>query len=47
MNEILWQPTPERAAATQIVALAREQGFDGPGAVDTSWRWPAENPGPF
>jgi hypothetical protein len=34
-------------AATQIMAFAREQGFDGPGAVDTSWRWPAENPGPF
>jgi acetoacetyl-CoA synthetase len=47
MNEILWRPTPERAAATQIMALAREQGFDGPDAVDRFWRWSIENPEAF
>ncbi|HEX6016042.1 MAG TPA: AMP-binding protein, partial [Geminicoccaceae bacterium] len=47
MNEILWRPTPERAAATQIMALAREQGFDGPGAVDRLWRWSVDHPEAF
>jgi acetoacetyl-CoA synthetase len=47
MNEILWQPRPEAAAATQIMQLAREQGFDGPDAVDRLWRWSVDQPEAF
>jgi acetoacetyl-CoA synthetase len=47
MSEILWRPSAERAAATQIAALAREQGFEGPDAVDRLWRWSVENPEAF
>ena len=47
MNPILWQPTPEAAAATQIAAFAREQGFEGPDAIDRLWRWSVDHPEPF
>jgi hypothetical protein len=39
MTPILWQPRIEVAAATQIMALAREQGFDGPDTVGRLWQW--------
>ena len=47
MNEILWQPRPEAAAATQIMALAREQGFTGADAVDQVWAWSVAQPEAF
>ena len=47
MNPILWQPTPEAAAATQIAELAREQGFPGPDAIGRLWQWSIDNPEPF
>ena len=39
MDRPLWQPDPERAAATQIMRLARDRGFDGPDAVRRLWEW--------
>jgi acetoacetyl-CoA synthetase len=47
MSEILWQPTPERVAATQVMALAREQGFDGADAIKRLWRWSIDHPEAF
>ena len=47
MNPILWQPRPETAAATQIAALARKRGFEGPEAIHKLWRWSVESPALF
>jgi acetoacetyl-CoA synthetase len=47
MNAILWQPRPEAAARTQIMALARAQGFSGPGAIDRLWQWSIDHPEAF
>jgi acetoacetyl-CoA synthetase len=47
MNQILWQPSPEAAARTQIAALARKRGFDGPDAVRALWQWSIEHPAGF
>ena len=47
MNPILWQPSPERAAGTQIMALARKQGFDGPDAIRRLWQWSVDEPAAF
>jgi acetoacetyl-CoA synthetase len=44
MNEQpLWQPTPERAAGTQIAQMAARHGFTGKNAVQELWRWSVEN----
>jgi acetoacetyl-CoA synthetase len=37
MSRILWQPDAARAAGTQIMALARRHGHDGPDAVARLW----------
>jgi acetoacetyl-CoA synthetase len=42
MNPIIWQPQPEAATSTQIMALAREQGFAGPDAIEQLRRWSVE-----
>ncbi len=47
MNPVLWQPRSEAAAATQIMALAREQGFEGPDAVARLWQWSVDDPQAF
>jgi acetoacetyl-CoA synthetase len=47
MSEPLWRPSPERAAATQIMALARAEGFAGPDAVERLRRWSVEHPERF
>ncbi len=47
MAEPLWRPDPERAAATQIMALARDRGFDGPDAVRRLWEWSIEDRAAF
>lgn len=43
MNDILWQPAPERAAATQIAQMAARHGFTGESAIQDLWRWSVEN----
>ncbi len=43
MDRPLWQPDPERAAATQIMQLAHAHGFDGADAVRNLWRWSIED----
>ncbi len=47
MAEPLWRPDPERAAATQIMGLARDRGFDGPDAVRRLWEWSIEDRAAF
>ena len=47
MNPILWQPSPDRAASTQIMALARKRGFEGPDAIQRLWQWSVDNPAAF
>jgi acetoacetyl-CoA synthetase len=47
MSEILWQPRPEAAAATQIAQLARARGFEGPDAIRRLWQWSVEHPAEF
>jgi acetoacetyl-CoA synthetase len=47
MTEPLWQPSPERAATTQIAQLAARHGFTGEGAVQDLWRWSVEHPETF
>jgi acetoacetyl-CoA synthetase len=47
VNEILWRPGAEQAAATQIAQLAHAQGFDGDGAIERLRQWSVENPSPF
>ena len=39
MDQPLWQPGEERAAATAIRRFAARQGFEGPAAVGELWRW--------
>jgi acetoacetyl-CoA synthetase len=46
-NRILWQPTAEAAAATQIATLARARGFEGQDAVARLWQWSIEHPAEF
>ena len=43
----LWQPAPERAAATQIRHYAAGKGFSGEDAVPQLWRWSCANPETF
>src|SRR5690349_9824158 len=43
MNQVLWQPSPEAAARTQIATLAREQGFEGTDAIGALWRWSVDH----
>jgi acetoacetyl-CoA synthetase len=47
MTKPLWQPHPERAAATQITQFATRHGFAGPEAVQQLWRWSIEHPAAF
>jgi acetoacetyl-CoA synthetase len=47
MSEILWQPRPAAAAATQIAQLARARGFEGPDAIRRLWQWSVEHPAEF
>jgi acetoacetyl-CoA synthetase len=47
MSEPIWRPDPERAARTQIVRFAADQGFTGQDAVRDLWRWSVEHPEPF
>ena len=47
MAEILWQPSPERAAATAISRFAAERGFTGPDAVEALRRWSVAEPAAF
>ena len=47
MGELLWQPSPERAAATQIAGMAARHGFTGPDAVARLWRWSVDEPAAF
>ena len=47
MSELLWQPTPERAAATQIAGMAARQGFTGADAVARLWQWSVDEPDAF
>jgi acetoacetyl-CoA synthetase len=47
VNEILWRPRAEQAAATQIAQLAHAQGFDGDDAIERLRQWSVENPSPF
>ena len=47
MTEPLWCPSPERAAATEIMRWAVRHGFEGSDAVDRLWRWSVENPAEF
>ncbi len=47
MNRILWQPTPEAAAATQIAGLARSHGFEGEHAIERLRQWSVEQPAAF
>ena len=47
MSEILWQPSAERAAGTQIIQFARTCGFDGPHAVERLWQWSVDRPADF
>ena len=47
MNEILWQPDATRAAATQIMALARRYGHRGPDAVARLWADTVAEPARF
>jgi acetoacetyl-CoA synthetase len=47
MSEPLWRPSPERAAATQIMALAAAEGLAGPDAVERLRRWSIEHPERF
>jgi acetoacetyl-CoA synthetase len=46
-SEILWQPSPEAAASTQIATLARKQGFEGPHAIERLRQWSVEHPAEF
>src|SRR3954465_388659 len=36
-GELLWEPSPERAAGTRIAAFARHVGVEGD--YDALWRW--------
>ncbi len=47
MNRILWQPTAEAAALTQIARLARARGFEGRDAIERLHRWSVEHPAEF
>src|SRR4051812_46209190 len=47
MREILWQPSPERVAGTQIAQLAARHGFTGADAVERLWRWSIEHRAEF
>jgi len=40
-GELLWEPTPDRAAGTRIAGFARHVGVDGDYAA--LWRWSVEN----
>ncbi|MBI5156640.1 MAG: acetoacetate--CoA ligase [Acidimicrobiia bacterium] len=46
MSEILWRPSPERIAASNLAAFARRLGFD-PIDYPTLWRWSIEHRGEF
>lgn len=48
-DEPLWRPSPERAAATRIVAFAREHGFEGEfeDAVRRLWQWSVDERAAF
>ena len=45
--EPLWRPSPERAAATRIMAFARARGFDGEDAVQRLWQWSVDHRADF
>ncbi len=45
--EPLWRPSPERAAATRIMAFARARGFDGEDAVRRLWQWSVDHRADF
>ncbi|MCB2052704.1 MAG: AMP-binding protein, partial [Geminicoccaceae bacterium] len=47
MSDILWQPTPERRAATRIAGMAEAHGFEGDDAVEQLRRWSIEQPQAF
>ncbi|GBD43745.1 Acetyl-coenzyme A synthetase [bacterium HR40] len=39
MSQPLWRPDPARAAATEMMQLARAAGFEGEAAVRELWQW--------
>ena len=47
MSPILWQPSAEAAAATQIGRLARERGFTGADAIERLRQWSVDQPADF
>ncbi len=47
MNRILWQPTVEAAAQTQIAGLARARGFEGADAIERLRQWSVAQPAAF
>ena len=47
MSEILWQPSAERAAGTQIWQFAARRGFTGPDAVEKLRQWSVDHPVEF
>ena len=46
MSDILWQPSPERIAASNLAGFARRLGFD-PGDYETLRRWSIDHRGEF
>ncbi len=46
-DEPLWRPSPERAAATRIMAFARARGFEGEDAIRRLWAWSVERRADF
>jgi len=46
-DEPIWRPSPERAAATRIMAFARAHGFEGEDAVRRLWQWSVEERAAF
>ena len=46
MSAILWSPSPERIAATNLAAFASRLGFD-PTDYDALWRWSIDHRGEF
>ncbi|MCC5870814.1 MAG: acetoacetate--CoA ligase, partial [Gammaproteobacteria bacterium] len=50
MNDILWQPDPERVAASSMQRLLRQRQADGHPAINdypSLWRWSVTEPEAF
>ena len=47
MNDILWQPSAEQVAGTQMRQFAESAGFTGEEAENRLWQWSIDHPAAF